>query len=211
MVVTLLTTSMFELDHELAVALASVMEGAARSTVQKVTQVQPSHGLVAWLAVIDGCTPKSSNDPAIAQQPKLATHKDAKELKEKLTPWSLKVAEYDHKFKVIDEAQNTIVAREMMPKDIKRELMTGLMKLDEIMEKLEIMFFGMIADDGPAPMDLGKSRYARCENDAERPGREQRHVVRRCVRDRLERVQSQQGSSQERTKRSRNVVSWKRS
>ena len=64
---------MFELDHEVAMALDSVMEGAAVSTVQKVTQVQPSHGFVAWLAVIDGCTPKSSNDPAITLQPTLAT------------------------------------------------------------------------------------------------------------------------------------------
>ena len=33
-----------ELDHELAVALASVREGAAASTVMNVTQVQPTHG-----------------------------------------------------------------------------------------------------------------------------------------------------------------------
>ena len=32
-----------ELDYELAVALANATEGAARSTVLKVTQVEPSH------------------------------------------------------------------------------------------------------------------------------------------------------------------------
>ena len=37
-----------ELDCDLAVALAHVAEGAARSTVLKVTQVEPSHGFVAW-------------------------------------------------------------------------------------------------------------------------------------------------------------------
>ena len=75
-----------ELDHELAVALASVMEGAAASTVKKVTQVQPSHGFVAWLAAIDGCAPKSSNDPAFALTAHTRdTHKDAKISKEKLT------------------------------------------------------------------------------------------------------------------------------
>ena len=81
------------------------------------------------------------------------------------------MAEYGHKFKVIDEAQNTIVAREMMPKDIKRELMTGLMKLDEIMEKLEIIIHGMIADDGPVPLDLVNlgthdARTMQCDQDA---------------------------------------------
>ena len=33
--------------------------------------------------------------------------KYTKELKEKLTAWSLQVAEYEHQFKVIDEAQKT--------------------------------------------------------------------------------------------------------
>ena len=61
-----------------------------RSTVLKVTQVEPSHGFVAWQALVDDCAPKSSNDPAIALQPILATSKrcnDAKELKERLTTW----------------------------------------------------------------------------------------------------------------------------
>ena len=31
--------------------------------------------------------------------------KDAREWKEKLTAWSLNVAEYEHQFKVIDEAK----------------------------------------------------------------------------------------------------------
>ena len=65
-----------ELDYELAVALANVTEGAARSTVLKVTQVEASHGFVAWQALADGYAPKS--------QPVLATSKrckDAKDLK----------------------------------------------------------------------------------------------------------------------------------
>ena len=45
------------------------MEGAARSMVLKVTQVEPSDGFVAWQALVDGYAPKSSNDPAIALQP----------------------------------------------------------------------------------------------------------------------------------------------
>ena len=52
-------------DYELAVALAGVTEGAARATVLKVTQTEPSHGFVAWQALVDGYAPKSSNDPAI--------------------------------------------------------------------------------------------------------------------------------------------------
>ena len=36
-----------ELDCELAVALSNTTEGPARSTVLKVTQVEPSHGFVA--------------------------------------------------------------------------------------------------------------------------------------------------------------------
>ena len=45
-----------ELDYELAVALVNVTEGAARATVLKVTQTEPSHGFVAWQALIDGST-----------------------------------------------------------------------------------------------------------------------------------------------------------
>ena len=79
-------------------ALANATEGAARATVLRITQTEPSHGFVVWQALVDGCPPKSSNDPAIARQPTLATPKrckDAKELKERLTAWSLKVAECD--------------------------------------------------------------------------------------------------------------------
>ena len=78
-----------------------------RCTVLKVTQVEPSHGFVAWQAPVGGYAPKSSSGPAfIALQTILATPKrckDAKELKEKLTAGSLKVAEYEHHFKVIGE------------------------------------------------------------------------------------------------------------
>ena len=42
-----------------------------------------------------------------------------------------------------------------MPKDIKREFLTGLRKFDEIMEKLDIIISEMMADDGPVPIDLG--------------------------------------------------------
>ena len=59
-----------ELDYELAVALVNVTEGAARSTVLKVTQGEPSHGFVAWQALVDSCAPKSSKDPAYSA----ATH-----------------------------------------------------------------------------------------------------------------------------------------
>ena len=55
-----------ELDYELAVALANVTEVATRSTVLKVTQVEPSYGFVACQALLGGYAPKSSNDPAIA-------------------------------------------------------------------------------------------------------------------------------------------------
>ena len=122
----------------------------------KVTQAEPSRGFVAWQALVDGYAPMSSNDPAVALQSILATPKkckDAKELKKKLTAWSLKVAEYEQ-FKVIDEAQKTFVVREMMPKDIRREFLTGPRKFDEIMKKSEIIINEMMADDGPVPMDL---------------------------------------------------------
>ena len=93
--------------------------------------------------------------------------KDAKELKERLTAWSSRVAEYEHQFKAIGEAQKTFVVREMMPQDIKREFLTGPRKFDEIMEKLEIIINEndgrrRTCADGP-----GKCRYARCEDDTE--------------------------------------------
>ena len=59
---------------------------------------------------------------------------------------------------MIDEAQKILVVREMMPKDIKRDFLTGPRKFDEIMEKLEITVHEMMADDGPVPMDLGNVR-----------------------------------------------------
>ena len=107
----------------------TVTEGAARATVLKVTQAEPSHGFVAWQALVDGYAPKSSNDPATALQPIRVTPKrckDARELKERLTAWSLKVAEHEHQFKVIDEVQKILVVRAMMPKDPR--------KFDEIMK-----------------------------------------------------------------------------
>ena len=150
--------------------LVNATQSATRSTVPKVTQVEPSHGFVAGQALVDGNASKSSNNPAIALQPIHATLrrcKDAKELEEELTAWSLKVAEYQHQFKAIDEAQKTLVVREMMPKDIERKFLMGPRKFDEIMEKLEIIVNEMMADDGPVPVDPGKCRYARCEDDTE--------------------------------------------
>ena len=66
----------------------------------------------------------------------------------------MKVAEFEHQFKVIDEAQKILVAREMMPKDVKR-VFDGTEEFDEIMKKLETTVNEMMADDGPTPMDLG--------------------------------------------------------
>ena len=80
--------------------------------------------------------------------------KDAKELKERRTACSLKVTEHEHQFKAIDEGQKVVV-REMMPKDIKREFLTGPREFDATMEKLETIINEMMADDGPVPMDLG--------------------------------------------------------
>ena len=65
----------------------------------------------------------------------------------------MKVGEYEHQFKAIDEAQKTFAVRGMMPKDIKREFLTA--PIDEIMEKLEIIFNETMADHGPVPSDLG--------------------------------------------------------
>ena len=76
-------------------------------------------------------------------------------MKERLTAWSLKVAEYEHQLKTIDEAQEIFVVRRMMPKDIRREFLTRPRKSDEILEKLEIIVNEMMADDGPVPMKLG--------------------------------------------------------
>ena len=67
------------------------------------------------------------------------------------------MAEIEHQFKVIDEAQKIFVVREVMPKDTKREFLTGPRKFDEIMEKMEIIINEMMADDGLRPMDLGNA------------------------------------------------------
>ena len=96
--------------------------------------------------MVDRCAPESSNDTAVALQPILAAPrrcKGASELKEKLTACPLKVAEYGYHFKVIDEAHKTFVETEMMPKGIRREFI------------IIIIINEMMADDGPAPMDLG--------------------------------------------------------
>ena len=109
-------------------ALANATEGAVRCTVSKVTRVEPSHGYAArqamfffffgYAPIIEWPSDGASNILATPQ-----SCQDAKELKEKLTAWSLKVAKYEHLFKVMDEAQKTFVVTEMMPKDIKREFL----------------------------------------------------------------------------------------
>ena len=103
-----------------------------------------------------------------ARQPIPATpkrSKEAKELKEKLPAWSATVAEYEHQFKVIDEAQKTFGVREMMPEDTKREFLTG----QEIQRNR-----GKVADHWrnqgrrrTSSDGSGECQYARCENDAE--------------------------------------------
>ena len=59
-----------ELDYKLAVALATATECATKSTVLKVSAWHGTHRSMVF--------PKSSNDPAIALQPTLATQKDAR-------------------------------------------------------------------------------------------------------------------------------------
>ena len=76
-------------------------------------------------------------------------------MKQRLTAWPLKVAEYEHQFKVIGEAQKIVVVRGMMPKDIKRELLTGPRKFDETMENLEIIINEIMADTN----GLGKCQW----------------------------------------------------
>ena len=74
-----------ELDYELAVALTKVTESAARSTVLKATQVEPSHGSVAWQALVHGYAPKAIERPSRSAGTHTLRHlkdaKDAKELK----------------------------------------------------------------------------------------------------------------------------------
>ena len=151
-------------------ALANATGGAARSTVLKVTQVGPSRGFLAWQALADGHAPKSSNDAVIALQPTLATPKickDAKELKERLTAWPLKVAENEIQFKAIGEAQKTVVVREMTPKDIKREFLTGPEKFQRNLGKAGDHHQRHDGRRRTSTNGPGKCWYARCEDDTE--------------------------------------------
>ena len=121
------------------------------------------------------------------------------------------MAEYEHLFKVIDEVQKTFGVREMMPKDIKREFLAAPRKFDDIVEKLEIIINEMTADDGPVPKNLGTvgthdARTMQRDHDA---SNDMSYDDALC--DRVERIQSWQRSRQERTERSRNVASRKRS
>ena len=90
-----------ELDYELAAALANVAEGAARSTVVKVTQVEPSHGFRGMASTGLTAMRPSHRMTQLQRCNTYSRHpKDARthrsELKEKLTAWSLTVAEYEH-------------------------------------------------------------------------------------------------------------------
>ena len=68
-----------EVDWELAAALTNIMEGAARSTVLKVTHMEPSRGFVDWRARVDGYAPQSSSDSVMARQSTHLRHlKDAR-------------------------------------------------------------------------------------------------------------------------------------
>ena len=121
------------------------------------------------------------------------------------------MTEYEHQFKVIDEAQKTFVVREIMPKDIMREFLTGPMKFDELMDKLEIIVNEMMAVDGRAPMDLGSVGT----HDA-RTTQSDQHASNDMSYDDVCAIAwkgCKGGSSnkQERSKRRRNVVSRKRS
>ena len=113
-----------ELDYELAVALACATEGPARSTVLKVTHVAPSHGFVAWQALLDGHAPKSSNDPAVALQP---TTCDTQPMQGRKGEAHGMVIESGGARVPVqgDRAQKTFLVREVMPKDIMREVLTG--------------------------------------------------------------------------------------
>ena len=128
-------------------------------------------------------------------------------MKERLTAWSLKVAEYEHQFKVIDLAQKIFV----VPTDIKREFLTGPRKFDEIMEKLEIIVNEMVTGDGPTLMDLDSvgacdAKTTQSDSDTSNDMSYEDHVCHR-----LERVQGRQRSWQKETKRTGNMASWKRS
>ena len=122
----------------------------------------------------------------------------------------MKVAEYEHQFKVMDEAQKTFVVREMMPKDIKREFVTAPRNFDEIMEKLEIIN-EMMADDGPVPLDLGNvgTRGARTTQSDQDTSNNTSYDATYAIA--WKGYKADKRSRQERTKWSRNVVSWKRS
>ena len=145
-----------EIDsNELAVALASatkVQHGPQSRRSPKWSQVVGSWLGKHWLTAArpsHQLTQLKRCNPCLRHSKRC---KDAKELKERLTAWSLKVAEYEHQSKA-SEAQKTFAVREMMPKDIERKFLTGPIKFDEIMEKLEIIINEVMSDDGPVPMD----------------------------------------------------------
>ena len=101
------------------------------------------------------------------------------------------------------------MVREMIPKDIKREFLTGPAKLGEIVEKLEIIVNKMMADDGPVPMDLGNVGVhdtKTTQSDPDTSNDMSYEDVCHC----LERIQSRQKSRQEETDWIGNMASWVR-
>ena len=98
-----------------------------------------------------------------------------------------------------------------MPKDIKREFVTAPRNFDEIREKLEIIINEMMADDGPVPLDLGNfgTHDARTTQSDQDTSNETSYDDVCAIA--WTGYKADKRSRQERTKWSRNVISWKRS
>ena len=103
------------------------------------------------------------------------------------------------------------VVREMMPKDIKRQFLTGPRKFDEIMEKLEIIINEMMSYDGPVPTDLGivgTHDAKKTQSDSDTSNDMSHEDV--CAIA-WKGYKSLQGNRQEMTERTRSVAPWRRS
>ena len=118
-------------------------EGAARATVLRITQTEPSHGFVARQTLVDGSALHVVERPgdsvaAHTRDQKVQGREGAEGKAHSVVTESGRVRD-EHQFKANDEAQKIFVAREMMREDIKREFLAGPRKFDEIMEKLRII------------------------------------------------------------------------
>ena len=109
-----------------------------------------------------------------------------KELKGMLTARSLKVAEYEHQFKVIDAEDVRVM--DMMPKNIKREFLTGGGKLTKLWKSWRSSSTKLMTDDGQVPMDPRNvgTHVARTLQMTRTRATTRRMTM--CVCDRLERV-----------------------